>query len=404
MADEGQKQEDPWQFVTVDQYRAPPEIVDVGSVKRSFLSVVRRIAGTAPSESSPLDPEEDLHVLTGEQLDRAVPAPDWVEGAAALQERLRPWLEAERPSKPVVFYVAPPHAGRNELLAQWARHADIAVVEEATEDQILSVDGGWFRSWPKADRWLLPRLERCFLREAEGLDLVRELLAQMLSGELGRGVIGCDSWAWTFLQHVWLGRPSFTICAQAFDAARLKDLFSRGFGGETGAAPDLRQADTGAYLLSEQSDETHRRSTNAFWRRLAARSRGNPGVAIAYWRRALRTLPEREIEDNESEERRLRRETIWVTPWEDLGQPAMPGEAGETASFVLHALLLHDGLRIDRLAAILPSDRTAITEALLFLAEADLVTCEGEYWQVTAYGYPVVRSALMANDYLCDPF
>lgn len=393
-----------WEFVSVDQYRPPSEFMDVDRVKKGVRAFLREFFKRSTTESSPLDPEEDLFALSGDRLERAVPNVDWSLAAARLDERLRPWLDATQPAKPVVFYVAPPYGGRRELLAAWAQEYDASVVPEPTEDQILSADSRWFRSWPKRGHWLLPRLEKCFLRQAEGLDLVRELFAQVLSGTMGQGVIGCDGWAWQFLQHVWLGRPSFTISAQARDGERMKELFSASIGNGVDSVPTFRQADNGTYLLPGGNDEPKQRETGIFWRRLAARSRGNAGVAAAYWRRLLRTLPDGEVEDQESDAQRLRRETVWVTPWEELDHPLVPGEAGETAHFVLHALLVHGGLRAERLAATLPSERAAITEALLFLAEAELVAEKDGEWRVTAFGYPAVRDSLLANDYLCDPF
>lgn len=41
------------------------------------------------------------------------------------------------------------------------------------------------------------------MRHAGGLTLVRRLLERAVSGQLGRGLIGCDSWAWAYLQKVW---------------------------------------------------------------------------------------------------------------------------------------------------------------------------------------------------------
>ncbi|WP_299310510.1 hypothetical protein [uncultured Halomonas sp.] len=71
-----------------------------------------------------------------------------------------------------------------------------------------------------------PRLERCFLRHAEGLAGVRRLVEQALAGRLGPGIIGCDSWAWAYLQHT-LALPegqAFTL--QPFDGADLDRYFA----------------------------------------------------------------------------------------------------------------------------------------------------------------------------------
>jgi small conductance mechanosensitive channel len=46
------------------------------------------------------------------------------------------------------------------------------------------------------------------------------------SGRLGKGIIGCDSWAWAYLQWVWpLAQPE-ALTMQAFDGEKLTRLFA----------------------------------------------------------------------------------------------------------------------------------------------------------------------------------
>lgn len=400
------EQRELWQFVPVNEYAVPETGVD--RVRKGLLSVLGSLAGgrARGKGSSPLDPEQSLLRLQDERLELALPKPDWKRAGESLHEWLRPWLESPAPDKPAVFFVAPPDSGREELLLRWASGRDVAVVEEPTDEQILGGDAGWLDSWPREGLWLLPRLERCFLRSTEGLDLVRELIRRLFSGKMGQAVVGCDSWAWSFLTHVGLGRPSFTVTAQAFDADRMRLLFARGIRGHGGTIPTFRQADNGAYLLRavEDEDEAQPGEAMAYWRRLAECSRGNIGVAAAYWRRALRTVPERDFGEDGAETRRPGTDTIWVTSWDDLERSAVPAEAGETARFVLHALLLHGGLDSERLASVLPAHSSAIGQALGCLAEAQLVEARGGRWRVTPWGYPAVRTALCSDDYLSDSF
>lgn len=392
-----------WQFVRIDEYKVPETSVD--RVRKGFLTLLGNLIGgrSSATDESPLDPKQDLLSLSEEQLKCTVPKPDWNKAGEALQKRLRPWLEDPNPNKPVVFYVAPPHSGREELLHAWASMHDVAIVTEPTKDAVLSTDTAWFHAWPESDLWLLPRLEKCYLRSAEGLDLIRMFLARLLSGEMGRGIVGCDSWAWSFLQRVWLGRPSFTITAQAFDASKMRRLFAQGLGGHGDSKWAFRQADTGEDLLGQGEEEpaTASEVTPTFWRKLAAHTRGNIGVAGAHWQRSLRTLPKKELEEGESGGAHR---TIWVTPWEELERPTFPAEAGETARFALHALLLHGGLDLTHLAHLLRTDKTDATEAIIFLAEHDFVEEKDGEWQVTAWGYPAVRSALASDDFLRDVF
>jgi hypothetical protein len=404
MSTNSEKDDVVWEFEPSREYTVPTGTINVVRVRSSFLGFLRRLAQGEQKKDSPLDPTDDLLSLSGERLTKAVPAPDWMQAALLFEQRLRPWLETEAPSKPVVFYVGPPYSGREEILRHWAHANKVSVLKDPTPKAILGGGSKWLRDWPKKSPWLLPQLERCFLRHASGLDLVRELLSRMMSGEMGRGIVGCDSWAWAYLQHVLPGRSSFTLSARAFDAQRLQQFFGENIFKQNGPGTSFRQADNGAYLFPERRDGNDVDVADGFWRALAARSRGNLGVARAYWQRALRTLPEKELEEQEAALRQAKQTTIWVTPWEDMPQPAMPRDAGENELFVLQSLLLHGGLREDRIAMTLPSGRASITEALHFLEEAELAGRTGDRWYVTAYGYPAVRAALQTNDYLCDAF
>lgn len=395
-----------WDFVQVDEYSVPGGTVSMGKVRKGFREFVRYITKQDAEKESPLEPGSDLSKLSEARLDHALPRPDWSEGAAQLAKRLQPWLESTEPSKPAIFYLAPPFTGRTALLSRYSELQNIPVVTPPTHQSIPGNHDKWFRDWPKGTPWILPNLEKCFLRKADGLDLIRELLSRVLSGELGKGIIGCDGWAWSFLQHVWLGRPSFTITTQALDYTNMEYFFSRFIRQQSGnTAYTFRQAATGSYLLHDPKENA---VSDYFWQRLTEYSRGNPGVASACWQRALRALPEENIDSETAPSRRDQEQTIWVTPWNDLALPAYPKDEGETALFVLHALLIHDGLDLDSLANMLPADRAGVTEILLFLRDSELVEETEEaaetLWRVTPAGYPVVRKKLFANEYLCDPF
>ena len=92
--------------------------------------------------------------------------------------------------------------------------------------------------------WVFPCLERAYLRHPEGLTMVRRFLANAYAGNLGRGIIGCDSWAWAFLRHVWRGRVPVTVTLQAFDETRLARHFrqaGRCFRRQAAALSSIRQ-------------------------------------------------------------------------------------------------------------------------------------------------------------------
>jgi len=402
---------DIWDFIPVDEYTVPGDSMSVGTVHKGFRAWIRRLSGKDQRSESPLDPDEDLHSPSGPLRTAALPRPDWSPAAATLDERLRPWLHAEKPAKPVVSYVAPPYSGGKDILTAWAAARDIPSVRIPEVHEIIGDREEWFRQWPRDTPWVLPHLEKCFIRRADGLDLVRDLLSRLLAGEFGQGVVGCDGWGWRFLQHVWLGRPSYTITARALDGDAMRLLFGQSLAvgsHETGQGPGpfltFRQSDDGTYLFPPGDAAGRSVVSPAFWRHLAAYSRGNAGVASACWERALRTVPEDDLDGDVSPSQQERNPTVWVTPWGDLEVPVLPGDTGELSLFVLHALLIHNGLDADTLAEILPTDRTGVIETLLFLREAEVVHDHDGEWRVAPAGYPAVRKALDANDYMCDPF
>ncbi|TVQ36501.1 MAG: MarR family transcriptional regulator [Spirochaetaceae bacterium] len=391
-----------WQFVKQSEFRLPSPVLDVRSIQLGLRGFVRGLLGNRRESESPLEAGADLLALDDARLARLVPSPEWSAVAQALSDHLQPWIEQQNTHKPVLFLVGAPYGGRLETLQALAQSDPFLHVRAPDWRAIVGCDHRWFKSWPRGTGvWVLTQLEKTCLRRPDGLDLVRELLARALSGELGRGIIGCDSWAWAFLRHVWAGRPAFSETVQAFDHARLARLL---------APPDeqhrrhhFRQADNGVFVLSPPRSADSLRSSTGFLERLAAYSRGNPGVAAAIWRTALQLLPETGVEPAISETDRRKLDTVWVKPWERVVRPELPADAGMMEAVTLHALLLHDGLPVARLAEMLPRARAQISETLLYLAEAGLVRhCEDDSWRVTAIGYPVVRSFLRVNDYLID--
>jgi hypothetical protein len=128
-------------------------------------------------------------------------------------------MAAAGPSRPVRFVVGQPFCGLGETLGLWGSSHDAVSVAPPSFEDILAGGGRWFESLGGGDGlWVLPSLEHCYLRHAHGLELVRRFLDLAQSGRLGRGVIGCDSWAWAYLRHVWPIDQADAVTLQAFAA------------------------------------------------------------------------------------------------------------------------------------------------------------------------------------------
>jgi hypothetical protein len=237
--------------------------------------------------------------------------------------------------------------------------------------------------------------------------VVRRLFEQASSGKLGFGVIGCDSWAWSFLQKVCSFRQPNALTLQAFDSERLKAYFEVLAVSSVFGHLRFRASDSGEDILPPpgDSDEQDPVATSPFLKRLAAHSRGILGVAWAYWRSSLCAEPDETPEsDSHADTMKdlLPQNIIWLRS--GLQEPAIPVGTNPDNAFVLHCLLLHKSLPVDLLVDLLPLPRSAITATLHLLTSAGLVQEHNNAWRVSARGYPVVRQFLKNNGYMVDLF
>ena len=350
-------------------------------------------------------PEATLSSLPPAQLDRLAPPLRW-EGAARAFDQIYAAKAGNAPAPGVVgILVGQPFCGHADILAHWARGRSVRLLEPPTAQEILAADVQWLTrccdSGPGL--WALPALERCYLRNANGLALVRGFLDLAFSGALGPGVIGCDSWAWAYLQRIcaWPATPVLTL--QAFDGAALTTLLLQPETQPTQAVRFL-SAHSGISLLPEPEDgeEDAQTPVSPELRQLAARCRGNLGVAWHFWRERLRTAIEPQATQT-GDDAPPPPDAIWVAP--ELEPRAPASDAGDETALVLHALLLHNGLEAPLLASLLPIAAAHLNLQLLQLHALGLVERQdADRWQVTPLAYPGVRAFLRARGYLTDSF
>ncbi len=391
-----------WQIIPLDAHELPAAPAREAAAK-GLAALWRLIRRSKHPQTPPQKTDDQLQALAGGTLSRLVPAIDWEPGAAAITDHLSNWPGKGRQDSPIHFFIGPPHGGRLEMLTAMARSGQWPVVKAPSSTQILARDASWLSDWPVADRpWILPGLEDCFLRHADGLDLVRRFFERALSGRLGFGVVGCDSWSWRYLRKIWPMPQVPVYTLQAFDGDRLACYFDTLATSNGNRAVCFREVDNGRDVLRNHApDEPEDPSASAFLKYLAAQSRGNPGVAVAYWRASLRAGPD-DADESKSPAKTDCRETVWVKT--GLGEPALPLEPAREIAFILHALLLHHGLAADLLTTVLPLPPDSISAILLQLAAAGIVREDGPAWRVTALGYPAVRRFLKNNGHLTDTF
>lgn len=365
------------------------------------LKIMLRRSDDQPPETLP-----ERHA-EGEVLDAATLQPNWRLAAMALAEELRPWLEGREPDRNHRVLIGPPGCDVSTVLHAISQQQKLLTFGPLTSEAILgkSAGAGWaaLADSSLSGVLVIPQLARCYLRHANGLSLIRRLLEQIVASP-HRVLVGCDSWAWAFLHRAigiedLLGEP---LTFAPFDGARL-DSWLRSNGQV--ADYEFRQVGSEKSLFPEPPKSDHEDASSwsgsPFIQRLAAYSRGNPGVALAFWRAGLRRG---EPESKESADSARDRESVlWVVPPSQL-TPRISDEVDRVHRFVLHSLLLHGGMTLSSLQLILPFDRADIVRRVTSLQRWGLLEARDEIMQVRLLAYPIVRQNLLDEGFLTDGF
>lgn len=370
----------------------------------------RLTASKKGNNTSPANTEK-LKSLSDDLLNVAVPAPDWGSALSPLHHALIPWYKKRSHDNPAIFIISPPHGGNARILQQYARAKGLSIIPTPTPKQILMADDLWFEAFTANNRspWVLPALEQCYLRHVSGLRLIRHFFERLFSGALNRGIIGCDSWAWAYLKLAMKLNRTNTLAAQSFDQQRLSYWFGELAHRATGKKPIFLRSDDGSPVLHpvvETGAANDGKEVGDFLKRLAAYSRGIPGVAWTLWRQSLNTLPDKDnnVTDAAPAPDGKGKKTLWVTPWDKmcLTAPLLPLE--DIQVLVMHALLLHNGLHRSLLCHMLPFQVHELDQALILLEGLGILERKEKKWRVRAAAYPAVRRAMGDEGYLTDAF
>lgn len=387
-----------WQFVPPGDYTVPAVQIQKAAVE-AWLSL-QNIFRRKNSAAATFKAEQDLRALPQVRLEHLVPPLPWDDAATALDAALQDWLVAGSAATCVKFVVGQPFCGHAEIVSLLgARHRGTEVAPPSIE-QILSNDESWFDSWTlPANFWVLPKLEHCYLRHASGLNLVRRLLCLATNGDLGQGVIGCDSWAWAYLQRIFPLPQAAAITLQAFDANRLQDLFYDQMRSRAQQKIHCFNAKNNQKILGPSAEQEQLQEEFV---ELAAHCRGNVAVATTYWRQRLRCLPDEDAAVDDEKTATRTGEQVWVAGMPP--EPELPIGNEEDFFLLLHSMLLHGGLPESLLGELLPFSATRCLGLLGQLQQSGIACCANGRWQVRETAYAMVRRLLSARDYLSDSF
>lgn len=365
---------------------------------------------------------DDLPALSERQRQRFAPEPDFSALAQALALQIDQNRAESSNPRDVAVLVAPPFSGIREALARWPL-ADVAAgapgvghaVIAPPQNLLMNEDEAalWWDSQDLTRPWVVPELADFWLRHMSGLALIRELFRRIAAGDAGQGVVGCSSWCWQF----WASYISDLNLAPSTPAPLDGDLLGVWLAHlsqrHSHTQVTARMTHDGRYVLPlDEQVDGKKVKRSGLLRDLAATSRGNPGVALAIWRAALRAEPEvgTEAAEEESsgrdEHNGHKAPCCWVIPLGQLSLPTLPQSRERTVGFVLHALLLHDGLDETGLELVTGVSAHQLSHSLSRLARAEIIA-RREYsghWHVTALGYPTTRRHLQSWGFPVDAF
>jgi hypothetical protein len=396
----------PWRFIKLDQFRLPSEPARE-KVRRGLLGIWDRLKGGHSAAESPTV-EMDLEGMPKGLLEDTVPPPDWGDGVPALQEALQSWLD--EPAEKIQLLIGPPCSGTAEIVSRWASEFDHPILGNPPLDQIKARGLKWFETIDdNPDQlWVIPHLECFYLRHSQGFTLLRGLLEKIKSAST-RYLLACDSWTWAYFSkalHIDTLFPK-PLVLEPFDHEKLEIWFQK-LADRAGEKNFIfRQADNGTYIMHPfgmaKTESGEEMKFSDFLPRLAAYSRGIPGVAHIIWRYGLRLGENSEKKPLDASEENDYQRTIWVEPWPRINLPDIPSlDRREGDIFVLHSLLLHNGLSSNLLAQILPFPEPQIQGILHVLQTAGIAVIDQDIWHVAASAYPAVRQFLQNEGYLID--
>lgn len=381
MAQDEKRERPLWEVVPLEE-RELPRASQASQARRRWQALGRWLTLGSEAGEEPARDEAQLERLPRVRLANLAPPIDWQPGARALA---RYFAEAGESAGPVTLLVGAPADGHAELVEAWARLSGECLLPEPTAGALLAGEIPWSPE-PSPHGWVIPRLERGFLRQATSLAGLRNFLEAALTGRLGRGVIGCDSWTWAYLQHALALPEAAAVTLQAFDGARLTRYFSSTTRAALGEPQVIRAVGSGEPVLVDGEEAP----TSRELRELAAHCHGQLGLAWHYWRaRLCNETPEGEAPD-----------TLWLA--ETLDEATLPGEVGEESVLLLHALLLHGGLDEALLPEVLPFSHARALSGLRQLQRRGVVSCDAGRWRVAPLGYMSVRRLLEERTYLVD--
>lgn len=218
----------------------------------------------------------------------------------------------------------------------------------------------------------IPALERCFIRCINGWDGIEYLREQIVEDSSRFWVIGCNHWAWLFLDKVcqlsaYLDRVQVL---PKLSATQIRDWLS----------PIIPHKEEGDFQFD--------------WQAIADSANGMARVAARLWLKSL-YLPA-EFESNSAKEIDSISDSLRAS------QPQLPQlpNLSNSNRYILHSLLIHGEMTSHHLALSLGDPESSVRPHIRQLRQTAIVENRQGYLSVNPLYYPKLKNELENNSFL----
>lgn len=404
-----------WQYIPAADYNTPDQPA-AEKVKMGLASLFDRFwLGSSPASEE--EQKVERSPLREAMLDEILPLVSWEEAAANLQTTLDPRF-AESPLRQFAqAVIGAPGSGVREVVRCYGDQVGGRIFAPPEPERLLRPDSDFWQEVNRDDTTVLviPELERFYLRHADGLELIRQLMERLWHSHCPV-IVGCDSWAWAYFCKVLRIDAVFRspLVLNALDGDALWSWLRPIPRGRFVVRADWNDEvifpiETGADAAKEEEDGSSKNGKPPYqgapyFQTIAALSRGIPGVAAALWRKCLCDGEANQAQEGNEPKNTHQGVSIRVRALDRVSLPSLNSKAATREAVVLHTLLLHAGLSTSFLLRLVPFPPAEAMGTLSSLNAAGMVSEIEGFWSVPPLAYPQVRAFLKAETLLIDAF
>ncbi|MEQ8753662.1 MAG: MarR family transcriptional regulator [Coleofasciculus sp. G1-WW12-02] len=236
---------------------------------------------------------------------------------------------------------------------------------------------------------MIPCLEQCFLRCIGGWNSIEYLRDMIIHNRNCFWVIGCNHWAWDFLDFV------CQISAYFSEVKPLPELDGAMI--QTWLNPIAK-----TIVEPEAIEDSEDNLGQAYWRTLASQSSGVSSIAVGVWLNSLR-IERDQLEDGNLSQLNLSETATTNKTRFTLRQttptlPSLPSLTG-IDRYLLHSLLIHGQMSHTHLALSLGEAESQIQAQIQGLLRAGVLASSNGMLSVRAAHYAKLKIELTNNNF-----